>query len=205
MTRRMEIEAGWRVLDQLCPKCRRESVVYNGNYYCEREQECGWVMKEGHTVKRIVVAYLRQCWEAAKEAHDVERMERMEAYLADYGTTPLRPGVEDPAPERRQNPTLAAALGDVERLEREVANLKAALDQSVIDRDVWRRKAEGFQRAYEGQRRATANAWSHWLKAVMTERFDDGTGVLEYVLSHDPELAARFRAAFGPNGPRLPR
>ena len=71
------------VKGQACPRCGEFTVVYNGNYWCDRD-ECGWIMQEGHTVKRIVKAYLIQRFQEAEAKGDEDEMRRMEFYLLDY-------------------------------------------------------------------------------------------------------------------------
>lgn len=29
-----------------CPRCQKHEVVYNGNYFCFDERDCGWVLLE---------------------------------------------------------------------------------------------------------------------------------------------------------------
>ena len=71
------------VKGQACPKCGQLTVVYNGNYWCDRA-ECGWIMQEGHTVKRIVKAYLIQEYKRYEAKGDEDGLKRMEFYLLDY-------------------------------------------------------------------------------------------------------------------------
>ena len=67
------------VLGQPCPRCHQQEVVYNGNYWCNR---CTWVMPEkGKHNKRIIKAYLNQCYFKAKDEKDKETMETMLFYL----------------------------------------------------------------------------------------------------------------------------
>lgn len=67
-----------------CPKCRRETVVYNGNYYCD---ECSWAMPEAETPssRAIIKAYLLQRLTAAQEAGNAKEIERMSFYLISGG------------------------------------------------------------------------------------------------------------------------
>lgn len=80
MSRDNPWDNGDPVEGQLCPKCRQESVVYNGNYFCVRET-CDWAMAERHTVHRIVKAYLIQRFERATTQ---EEKDRIGFYLAEY-------------------------------------------------------------------------------------------------------------------------
>ena len=69
------------VAGQSCPKCGRQSVVYNGNYFCE---SCTWVMPEkGKHNGRIIKAYLVQRWNAAKKKGDQEEMDFIGTYLTE--------------------------------------------------------------------------------------------------------------------------
>lgn len=78
------VDCGEQVLGQRCPNanCQRYSVVYNGNYFCLREDgtSCGWVM--GRRVKRILVAYLKQEAIKAVERGDQVAALRYAGYLA---------------------------------------------------------------------------------------------------------------------------
>ena len=70
------------VIGQSCPKCGHRSVVYNGNYWCER---CTWVMPErGKHNDRIIKAYLLQRRKQALAAGNDWEVERMDGYLANY-------------------------------------------------------------------------------------------------------------------------
>ena len=69
-----------------CPKCKRETVVYNGNYFCDNE-DCDWVMSENARGraralhKNIIRTYLTQRHEEALAAGRTEEAERMNLYL----------------------------------------------------------------------------------------------------------------------------
>jgi uncharacterized Zn finger protein (UPF0148 family) len=78
-----EVRQGDLVLGVRCPRCGREEVVYNGNYFCD---ECDWVMPErrSRTNDHIVKTYLIQRRAAAIEKDDTDEVERMEFYLKDY-------------------------------------------------------------------------------------------------------------------------
>lgn len=83
---------GWDVGDPVrgaaCPSCGHETVVYNGNYWCEREA-CEWAMDgddpDSSPVDRAIIKrYLLQCWAAAKAKGDESTMERMATHLLEY-------------------------------------------------------------------------------------------------------------------------
>lgn len=67
-----------------CPRCRRKTVVYDGNYYCD---ECSWVMPEAETSssRAIIKTYLLQRLTAAREAENEEEVQRMSFYLISGG------------------------------------------------------------------------------------------------------------------------
>jgi uncharacterized protein CbrC (UPF0167 family) len=69
------------VRGQACPCCRRRSVVYDGNYYCE---SCPWTMGDDERPKRIIKAYLIQRWLRASAADDPDEMARIGIFLAQY-------------------------------------------------------------------------------------------------------------------------
>lgn len=69
------------VRGQACPKCRRYTVVYDGNYFCSA---CPWAMSESGRPDRIVKAYLTQRWLKAKAAGDENEMARIGTYLLPY-------------------------------------------------------------------------------------------------------------------------
>ena len=73
---KVSLGGGDRVLGQACPKCRRESIVYNGNYWCIL---CSWVMDRN--VPRITNAFLTQCFNEAKEKMDTKTMYTMVFYM----------------------------------------------------------------------------------------------------------------------------
>lgn len=73
-------ETGDPVIGQKCPWCRKETVVYNGNYFCINEK-CEWSMSDNEQPKRIIVAYLWQRYYEAKDKGDEETMHRMMFYL----------------------------------------------------------------------------------------------------------------------------
>lgn len=69
------------VRGESCPRCRRWTVVYDGNYSCT---SCPWVMGDAGSPKRIVKAYLVQRWLRAKAADDEDEMARIGMYLLPY-------------------------------------------------------------------------------------------------------------------------
>ena len=75
------------VVDALCPKCKRHTVVYNGNYWCTNHDGCGWVMGETPTGKvrkrdkAIIAEYLNQRFEAAEDKGNQDEMDRMRFYM----------------------------------------------------------------------------------------------------------------------------
>lgn len=83
---------GWNIGDLVigaaCPKCGQQTVVYNGNYWCEREP-CEWAMDgddpERSAVNRAIIKrYLLQRWHIARAAGDEREMERLATYLLGY-------------------------------------------------------------------------------------------------------------------------
>ena len=71
-------EYGDLVVGQTCPRCRRETVVYNGNYFCTL---CDWAMGEAGRPRRIQQAYLVQCYRQAEAVGDEAEMHRFATYL----------------------------------------------------------------------------------------------------------------------------
>jgi hypothetical protein len=73
----------WRTGDpvegQICPGCRRFTVVYNGNYFCTH---CQWSMSKD--VPRITKAYLIQRRQHGLDVGDVEEVKTMDFYLINY-------------------------------------------------------------------------------------------------------------------------
>jgi hypothetical protein len=73
----------WRTGDpvegQICPGCRRFTVVYNGNYFCTH---CQWSMDKD--VPRIIKAYLLQRRAEAVLAGDPEEVRRIDLHLVEY-------------------------------------------------------------------------------------------------------------------------
>lgn len=69
------------VQGQQCPRCRRQSVVYNGNYWCTR---CSWVMGPQGQPRRIIAAYLVQRRDEELAAGNTEGVKVLEGYLRDY-------------------------------------------------------------------------------------------------------------------------
>lgn len=63
-----------------CPKCKKETVVYNGNYFC---LYCIWAMPEQETPENnlIIQTYLNQRFEEAEDEGDQETMDRMKFYM----------------------------------------------------------------------------------------------------------------------------
>ncbi|MDP9904743.1 hypothetical protein [Arthrobacter bambusae] len=76
-----EILDGNPVRGQSCPRCHRDSIVYNGNYWCT---ECPWAMSEQGRPKRIVAAYLAQERDRCLAEGDDNGVRRMETYLKEY-------------------------------------------------------------------------------------------------------------------------
>jgi len=80
MTGRIELdtrrgwESGEHVVGVKCPKCKRKSILYNGNYFCGG---CSWAMSErrSRSNDRIIVAYLRQCRGRATTIEEIRRMD----------------------------------------------------------------------------------------------------------------------------------
>ena len=68
------------VKDVRCPACSKETVVYNGNYFCEH---CTWAMGERRTpaYNLIIHTYLNQCFEAAEDKNDQKTMDLMKFYM----------------------------------------------------------------------------------------------------------------------------
>lgn len=57
------IENGSPVGDELCPECEEYSVVYNGNYFCDDQRFCGWVLPERGDAAyehRLIKTYCKQ-------------------------------------------------------------------------------------------------------------------------------------------------
>lgn len=80
---------GTIVQGKTCPKCRRNPVVYNGNYFCGGwGDDCDWAMGEQNSEfnRDIVRTYLIQEREEAIAEGNAERVERMEFYLIDLET-----------------------------------------------------------------------------------------------------------------------
>lgn len=70
------------VVGEPCPRCHKETVVYNGNYWCI---SCTWVMPEkGIANNRIIKAYLSQRHHEAASAGNTEEMAQMAFYLKEY-------------------------------------------------------------------------------------------------------------------------
>lgn len=67
-----------------CPQCKRETVVYNGNYFCD-DSECGWAMEEFGPEYGIVKAYLIQRLKAAQEKGNTKEQQAMSFYLINGG------------------------------------------------------------------------------------------------------------------------
>jgi hypothetical protein len=71
-----------------CPRCKRESVVYNGNYFCEHTG-CGWAMSERARGRakvvhdKIVKTYLLQRRAEGEARGDQRTVDRMDFYLRD--------------------------------------------------------------------------------------------------------------------------
>ena len=65
-----------------CPKCRQESVVYNGNYYCD---SCEWAMEENGPEYGIVKKYLIQRLLAAQKSGNETDVEAMSFHLINGG------------------------------------------------------------------------------------------------------------------------
>lgn len=70
------------VVGEPCPKCRRKTIVYNGNYFCTH---CNWAMGEADRPHRITIAYLIQERDRALESDDIERANVMRRYLYEFG------------------------------------------------------------------------------------------------------------------------
>jgi hypothetical protein len=73
-----EFRNGDPVKGQKCPACKREQVVYNGNYFCTN---CDWAMGEQNRPTRIIRAYLMQRWLLAEKTSDKPEMERLGHHL----------------------------------------------------------------------------------------------------------------------------
>ena len=65
-----------------CPRCKRPTVVYNGNYFCAMPK-CGWVMSERRSVANdhIIRVYLSQRLTRAEEKGDARDAAAMRFYL----------------------------------------------------------------------------------------------------------------------------
>lgn len=82
------MRSGRTVFGQQCPRCHRYSVVYNGNYFCEDDEKCGWVMGSRNQPRRIIVAFLQQEYERARQNGNGKEMESMKRYLKEMGEEP---------------------------------------------------------------------------------------------------------------------
>lgn len=76
------------VRDAVCPGCKQHSIVYNGNYWCENESGCGWVMDahdDGRKIRKrdkaIISEYLNQRYEEAEVKGDQWTMDHMKFYM----------------------------------------------------------------------------------------------------------------------------
>jgi hypothetical protein len=65
-----------------CPRCKQESVVYNGNYFCGFAS-CGWAMSErrSDSSDHIIRIYLSQRLTEAEEKGDTVDAAAMRFYL----------------------------------------------------------------------------------------------------------------------------
>ena len=89
--------------------------------------------------------------------------------------------------------------------EAKIAELQAEVKAEQARADTAERALELLTAEHRDLRKSLARVWAIVLENLMAEEFHDGQSVLSYVLMHEPELAARFRAIFITEEPVVPQ